>query len=119
MSIFREQAFGGNGKMSWTTICRSEELPADSIKRKRLPNGDPVAVARLKDERLVAFHNECPHFKGPLGVGALHDTEIVCPWHFFRFDLITGKAVGTAESIMKLKLYEVREENGEVAVACN
>jgi len=105
--------------MSWTMICRSDEVLAGSIKRKRLPNGDPVAVARLQDERLVAFHNECPHFKGPLGVGALHGTEIVCPWHFFRFDLITGKAAGLGESVMKLKLYEVREQDGEVAVACD
>jgi len=103
--------------MAWTTICRSDEMPAGSIKRKRLPNGDPIAVARLQDERLVAFHNECPHFKGPLGVGTLRDTTIICPWHFFRFDLITGKPVGAGESIMKLKLYEVREQNGEVAVA--
>lgn len=105
--------------MAWTTICRSGEMLAGSIKRKRLPNGDPVAVARLQDDRLVAFHNECPHFKGPLGIGTIREATIVCPWHFFRFDLITGKAVGAAESVMKLKLYEVREQDGEVAVAYN
>jgi nitrite reductase/ring-hydroxylating ferredoxin subunit len=43
--------------------------------------------------------------------------EIVCPWHFVRFDLATGKAAGTAEdSVMRLRMFPVTVERGEISI---
>lgn len=102
--------------MAWVVACASGEVQQGALKRLRLDNGDPIVLTRLANQQAVAFHNECPHFKGPLGSGRLHGDSIVCPWHFFRFDLATGAAAGTDASIMKLKLYPVREADGGVLV---
>ena len=102
--------------MAWAVACRSSEVRNGAIKRCRLDNGDPLALTRLNTGDAAAFHNSCPHFKGPLGSGKLHADSIICPWHFFRFDLLTGKAVGAGASIMKLKLYSVREKDGDVLI---
>lgn len=100
--------------MMWETACPSGDVIPATLKRIRLSNGDPVVLTRLEGGEVVAFHNECPHFGGPLGSGTLHGSTIVCPWHFFRFDLLSGQAVGTDGSLMRLKLYPVQESAGAV-----
>ena len=102
--------------MAWVTVCPSAEVTAGELKRKRLKNGESIALTRLDDGTAVAFHNDCPHAHGPLGAGRLHGSAVVCPWHFFRFDLTTGAALGTPASIMKMKIYQVRENDGEIQV---
>jgi nitrite reductase/ring-hydroxylating ferredoxin subunit len=39
---------------------------------------------------LHALAGSCPHQGAPLGYGALHGSEIVCPWHAWAFDCRTG-----------------------------
>ena len=102
--------------MAWVVVCPSGDVRQGAIKRQRLENGDAVALTRLADDRIVAFHNACPHFGGPLGVGKLHENSVICPWHFFRFNLLTGKAEGADASIMQLKLYSVEENNSAVLI---
>ena len=102
--------------MPWMTACRAEEVLSGAIKRQRLSNGKPVALTRLTDDRIVAFENKCPHFGGPLAMGKVSGTEIVCPWHFFRFDLVTGETANVDQSIMRIKVFPVTIEKGEVLV---
>lgn len=35
----------------------------------------------------------CPHMGGPLEAGTSDGETIVCPWHGYRFSLITGELV--------------------------
>ena len=35
----------------------------------------------------------CPHMEGPLWEGSMTGTEMVCPWHRWRYDLGTGRCV--------------------------
>lgn len=102
--------------MVWLVACSSMEVSKGAIKRQRLANGDPIGLTRLEDNRVVAFHNQCPHAKGPMTAGKLHGDEIVCPWHFFRFNLVTGKAEGTPASIMRLKTYPIDEKDGHILI---
>jgi nitrite reductase (NADH) small subunit len=98
-------------------VCRIDEVPADTALCKRLPGGQQVAVARLtgSEPPFAVFENLCPHAQGPLGQGRVRNNAIVCPWHFFRFDLITGKAVGT-ESIMQVRRYPVSVSGDEIRI---
>ena len=49
------------------------------------------AVALFKvDGKLCAIENTCPHRGGPLGEGELEGTVVTCPWHGWRFDVVTG-----------------------------
>jgi nitrite reductase (NADH) small subunit len=103
-------------RMTWTKACRVQDIPVGTIVRHRLSNGSPVALTRLADDRVIAFENRCPHVGGPLALGQVRGNEIVCPWHFFRFDLVTGEAVGADKSIMRMKFFPVTIENGDVFV---
>jgi nitrite reductase/ring-hydroxylating ferredoxin subunit len=45
------------------------------------------------DGNLIAHATMCPHTLGPLGTTIVTDGIIECPWHGFRFDIITGRCV--------------------------
>ena len=102
--------------MPWFRACRADEVKVGTITRQRLNNRSPVALTRLPDGSVVAFENRCPHVGGPLALGTMRGDQVVCPWHFFRFDLKTGETAGTDKSIMRVKLFPVNVENGDVFV---
>jgi nitrite reductase/ring-hydroxylating ferredoxin subunit len=41
--------------------------------------------------RFVAAQSFCPHMQGPLFQGTRSGDEITCPWHRWRFSLVTGE----------------------------
>jgi nitrite reductase/ring-hydroxylating ferredoxin subunit len=49
-------------------------------------------LAEFRDT-LVAYPARCPHQLGPLGSARLVDGEVRCPWHGYRFDVLTGECV--------------------------
>ena len=103
--------------MALTSFCKSDELAPDTILCKRLPGIGEVAAVRLGESgEIVAFVPRCPHALGPLADGKLKGNVLVCPWHFFPFDLRTGKVAG-GESILQLTRYRVTVEGGEILVA--
>lgn len=83
-----------------------------------------------------AWSNVCPHSGGPVCQGKMmprtiqlvvenrksggpgfHPTDrnIVCPWHGFEFDVLTGKH--PADQRVGLRSVPVRVENGEVIIS--
>lgn len=60
--------------------------------------GTAVAVAVL-DGQVHAFDDTCPHAGCSLAEGELEDDSVVCPCHFARFDIHTGRVVeGSTET---------------------
>jgi nitrite reductase (NADH) small subunit len=102
--------------MVWIRACSEEEVASRSILRQRLSSGERIGLARLPDGRVVAFENKCPHAGGPLAMGAVQGSEVICPWHFFRFDLLSGKPAAISESVMRLRLLPVDVKDGQVFV---
>ena len=54
----------------------------------------------------------CPHRGGPLVAGTIRDGTIVCPWHWYAYDLATGacrNAVGFA-----LTTYTTHSRDGQL-----
>jgi nitrite reductase/ring-hydroxylating ferredoxin subunit len=51
--------------------------------------GRPYAVF-THDGQVVVLDGACPHKGGPLAEGILRDGAVVCPWHWYVFDLATG-----------------------------
>ncbi len=101
--------------MTRVVLCKTEEVHQDAVLCKRIPGAGEIAVARVGAADYVAFDPRCPHARGPLAEGKLHGCVIVCPWHFFRFDLRTGKSPGI-NSILELRRYPVVVEGGEILV---
>jgi nitrite reductase/ring-hydroxylating ferredoxin subunit len=86
----------------------------------------PIGRARscpIGDRRIALYHtplgffatdNTCPHRGGPLGEGDLLGNEIVCPWHFWSFDVTTGANV--ADPSLHIPTHEVKIEGERVLV---
>jgi len=99
-------------------VCRDSEIPRDGSIITRSLGGQSVALARRSpgEDVLVAFETRCPHMQAPLKFGRVVDGEVVCPWHFFRFDSETGAPVACTESMMRLATYPVERRAGEIFV---
>ena len=70
---------------------------------------DAVLVARVGGE-LFAIGAHCSHYGGPLAEGLVRDGCVTCPWHWYSYELATGRcrtAVG-----YELRRYEVVLEGG-------
>ena len=93
--------------------------------------GREIGIAKLKNGELRAVRNVCPHKGAPVckgfisgtmlpgGVGELvygRDGEIlVCPWHGYEFDLMTGEHV-FQDRPSKLLMYPVAVQDDSVVV---
>ncbi|MGH7034618.1 MAG: Rieske (2Fe-2S) protein [Stellaceae bacterium] len=102
--------------MSMIALCTTEELRDGAILCKRVAGIGEVAIARLEGgSGYVAFEPRCPHARGPLAEGKRNGDVVICPWHFFRFDLKTGKPPGTT-SILELRRYPVKVEENQIFI---
>jgi thiamine pyrophosphate-dependent acetolactate synthase large subunit-like protein/nitrite reductase/ring-hydroxylating ferredoxin subunit len=52
--------------------------------------GRAVCFARI-ERGLGALDSRCPHQGGPLGAGTIEDEWLICPWHGYEYDPITGE----------------------------
>jgi nitrite reductase/ring-hydroxylating ferredoxin subunit len=76
--------------------------------------GSEVVVANVGGE-FCAFGNICPHEGGPLAEGELDGDEVVCPWHYTRFDVRTGVAIeGVTDE--PIPVYATRIDGDQILV---
>ena len=87
-----------------------------------IPAGTGKAV-EAKGKRIALFNvagsfhaidGTCPHQGGPLGEGFLKGTVVTCPWHFWQYDVVTGKANDFPDTA--LEVFEVRVEGDDVLI---
>ena len=52
-------------------------------------DGRRYAVFTVAGEPVVT-DGVCPHKGGPLAEGMVRDGSVICPWHWYRYDLTTG-----------------------------
>jgi nitrite reductase (NADH) small subunit/3-phenylpropionate/trans-cinnamate dioxygenase ferredoxin subunit len=67
------------------------------------------------DGAFYAIDNACPHAGGPLGEGKLNDTVVECPWHGWKFSVVSGERVGNSN--FQVACCEVRVEGTHVQIA--
>ena len=70
--------------------------------------GRKVAVFHLRSGAVRAVQAECPHRAGPLADGITGDGAVVCPFHAWKFDLTTGKALTAVSGDACLEVYPTR-----------
>lgn len=68
-------------------------LPVDGLEVGRLTTvvveGRALCVTRTSDGYGV-LDNHCPHQGGPLGDGQIENGYVICPWHAYEYDPVTG-----------------------------
>ncbi len=114
------------------TVCPITEFPEGSRLLVRV--GDEEVGIFNVGGQLVAYKNRCAHQGGPvcrgriLGrwvedlnaakevVGGHHssDMDIVCPWHGWEYDLLTGRNI--ADPSISLKAVDVVVRDGMIYV---
>jgi nitrite reductase (NADH) small subunit len=96
---------------NWIEISSLNDIPrlgARVIKTDTVQ----IAVFRTASDEVFALKDECPHRKGPLSQGIVHDTTVTCPLHNWKIDLASGKAKAPDEGCARS--YPVKVENGQV-----
>lgn len=78
---------------------------------------DGLTVAILRDgPTFHALLNRCPHQNGSIGDGWIEDGEAICPDHFWRFKLSTGRCTNVRGNTLHKFACEVRDGVVWVAV---
>lgn len=75
-------------------------------------NGRTIALF-LVNGAVHAIDNSCPHRGGPLGEGIVDDNTVSCPWHGWKFDLISGKSPSLPAHV---NVYNVKTEGNSILV---
>jgi nitrite reductase (NADH) small subunit len=97
----------------WTRIAAKSELPAEGEARE-FETGDKVVCVANVNGTCSAMDNACLHHGGPLGQGVVLDGKVVCPWHGWGYDPVTGAADRGPGA--KVAVYPIKVEGDDVLV---
>ena len=85
----------------WERVCRVAEVVSDQPVGKVVGESgqdrDRVCVVQTGEGEYVALLDRCPHRDIALSGGIVKDGTLVCPGHFWRFDLRTGERTDLPE----------------------
>ncbi len=112
------------------TVGKADDFPVGQFKIVDI-GGREVGIARLKNGEVRAVRNHCPHKGAPVCKGMVTGTSLpsevgelcygrdgeilVCPWHGYEFDLLTGVEI-YKEKPTKLLMYPAAVEDGNIVV---
>jgi nitrite reductase/ring-hydroxylating ferredoxin subunit len=98
---------------AWVAVAPAAEVPDGTVLGVE---ADGVALAVFNiDGVLHAYERWCPHRAGDLCGATIYEGAVVCPDHFWRFDLTTGECRTSASR--PLDRYPVRVVDGTVEVS--
>jgi nitrite reductase (NADH) small subunit len=96
---------------NWIDIAAVTDIPKLGSRVVKTDTVD-IAVFRTASDEVFALKDECPHRKGPLSQGIVHDRTVTCPLHNWKIDLSSGEAKAPDEGCARN--YPVKVENGRV-----
>jgi len=101
-------------KKKFLKACSVKEL--EELKGFRFIVDDVTDIALFKVNGVIyAVDNVCPHNHTPkMHLGYIEDEHVLCPVHFFKFSLNTGREANDAGCT--LKTYEVKIQDDDVFV---
>ena len=97
-------------KMPFIRVGTLAQLPPDSV-MEVMVDGEPYAVCNVGGA-VRALSGVCIHRGGPLGQGQIHEGRVVCPYHLWEFDCVTGEY--DYDPARRAPTYEVKLEAGEI-----
>lgn len=97
----------------WQKIASKSDLPADGEAREFTLGEKVICVANV-DGAFSAMDNVCAHRGGPLGQGVVLDGKVVCPWHGWMYDPLTG--IPDVNPNMRVAVYPLKLDGEDVLV---
>lgn len=81
---------------------------------RQVEHGERLFVLCNHDGVIRALDGLCPHRNGPLAQGAFSGGRLVCPWHAWEFDCVTGEY--DYDPTIRLSTYPVLIQEGAILV---
>jgi nitrite reductase (NADH) small subunit len=100
-------------KERWVRLGDVADAPADGQLQRVEVKDRQICVANV-DGTLRAMDNLCPHRMGPLDEGWIENGEVVCPWHAWSFNPVTGICSNATGAV---SVYPVKVEGSSYFVA--
>jgi nitrite reductase (NADH) small subunit len=98
---------------NFSKITTQAALPAEGEAKEFPCRGNVICVANVGGT-FSAIDNLCLHRGGPLGQGFVDGGKVVCPWHGWQWDAVTGEAGHNPAA--RIAVYPLKIENGDVLV---
>ena len=98
--------------MPFVMVASVSTLPKGSVVQAEA-NGETYAICNVNGE-IHAFEGSCPCTGGPLGLGALRENLLVCPWHGWRYDYRTGVSAYNAN--IRITKIPVKVEGDDILI---
>ena len=99
----------------WHDLGPAEELKDPPLRECKI--GDLTLALCYREGEFSALGGICPHAGGPLGKGTLRaDGKIVCPWHYFSYDIQSGIHRFSQDFEIGVPVYETKVEGGHLWV---
>ncbi len=92
---------------SQVAIGRNEEF-AEGCRRVVRAEGRRIAIFRV-DGELFALDDACPHMGASLADGRVDGRRVVCAWHGWSFDLVTGESGRRSGACARRHEIEIRD----------
>ena len=95
---------------AWAEVCPLSDFEPGARKLVYL-DGKQVALFNVEG-KLFAISNRCSHARGPLSEGQVDQAActVVCPWHYAKYDLVSGQVVdGVASAPVESYTVEIRD----------
>lgn len=93
----------------WYKITEIENIPFMGSRKVEIGEIE-IAIFKTRDGSIFAINNICPHKKGKLSEGLVHEKQVTCPLHNWEIDLKTGEALGNDSGCTGV--YETRIKEG-------
>ena len=100
---------------NWVRVGSAGEI-AENGCRVYGVEGNTIAVFKV-DGGYFAIDNACAHQGGPLSEGTINGRTVTCPWHFWQYNLATGKTTTSGDMGVRSYAVEVRDDDVLVDIA--
>jgi len=76
---------------NYAKVATKSEIPVGKMKHIEV-NGKEILIANVEG-KFYAISDRCGHESARLSNGTLTNTIVICPFHYSRFDVTTGKLI--------------------------
>jgi len=97
----------------FTTVAQVQDIPPGTGRTVEI-KGVWIAVFNIEGT-FYAIDNTCPHAGGPLGEGKLCGSVVECPWHGWKFNVVTGQRENNPN--FEVPCCEVRVEGTHIQIS--
>jgi nitrite reductase (NADH) small subunit len=98
--------------MPFVKVGTLSDVPPNSVREVAV--GETFYALCNVEGEVHALSGTCLHRGGPLGQGAIHGTNVVCPWHAWEWDCRTGE--NDYNPAERVATYPVKIEGEDVLI---